>query len=437
MVLTTTTIINSPLIRTLEYQSFPLDHVSEFKKKMLNWLRPFSIFCYLDNQRYGFEPHQAECLVGVGVYDFVQGTDIKTADEFLKRKEWAFGHLSYELQHPAHQLSLSKEDKIGFPLFYFFHPQVVLEVGSNQVTIHGTHPEKIFAEIVATPFESKASAPSAIAVNPSLSKEAYMQKIRQLQAHIQRGDCYEINFCQEFSASGVDIDPFACFENLMRVSPNPFSAFYRLHDKYLLCASPERFLAKKGGRVYSQPIKGTSKRNLQSAAEDDKLKQALRQSQKEQSENVMVVDLVRNDLTKICREASVKVDELFGVYSFPQVHQLISTVSGEVKEDLCFSNIVEALFPMGSMTGAPKHRVMQLIDEYEVSSRGIFSGSVGYIHPDGDFDFNVVIRSIMYNATRQFLSYQVGSGITIYSDAEQEWEECMVKAEAIRQVLAL
>ncbi|MDQ3277477.1 MAG: anthranilate synthase component I family protein, partial [Bacteroidota bacterium] len=232
------------------------------------------------------------------------------------------------------------------------------------------------------------------------------------------------------------LDPFAVFQNLMAVSPNPFSAFYRQEDKFLLCASPERFLAKRGSRLISQPIKGTIRRDLADRQQDQRLKEALRLSAKEQSENVMVVDLVRNDLTRVCKPASVTVDELFGIYSFPQVHQMISTVSGEIQEGVLFSNILQATFPMGSMTGAPKRRVMQLIDAYEPSARGLFSGSVGYKTPGGDFDFNVVIRSILYNQSNQYLSYLVGSGITFYCDAEQEWEECMLKAEAIKKVLS-
>ena len=182
-------------------------------------------------------------------------------------------------------------------------------------------------------------------------------------------------------------------------------------------------------------MKGTIKRNPANQQEDNKLKEYLLQSPKERSENVMVVDLVRNDLTRVCMDGSVNVDELFGVYTYPHVHQMISTISGELKPEVKFSEIIEATFPMGSMTGAPKHRVMELIDEYEVSARGIFSGSVGYISPDGDFDFNVVIRSIMYNASQKYLSYQLGSGITFYSDAEKEWEECLLKGEAIKKVL--
>lgn len=183
-------------------------------------------------------------------------------------------------------------------------------------------------------------------------------------------------------------------------------------------------------------MKGTARRNLAHAAADEALKQKLYNSAKERSENVMIVDLMRNDLSQVCNEASVQVDELFGIYTFPQVHQMISTISGEIKEEISFTQLLKALFPMGSMTGAPKRRVMQLIDQYEEFSRGLFSGSVGYITPEGDFDFNVVIRSILYNAANGYVSCPVGSGITFYSDAEKEWEECLLKVEAIRQVLA-
>jgi para-aminobenzoate synthetase component I len=367
----------------------------------------------------------------------LEGDDIKAADGFFGDKEWLFGHLSYELKNSLHHLPTSKKDKVGFPLFYFFYPEVVLQLKGAVLSVYAPEPDRVYKEIEQTESTFRPAFVSSFAAKPVLSKENYVEKIKALQAHILRGDCYEINFCQEFFAEKVLLEPFAAFERLMQVSPNPFSAFYRLNDKFLLCASPERFLSKKGTRIISQPIKGTIQRDLSNAAHDEVLKAALRLSPKEQAENVMVVDLVRNDLTRICKPATVRVDELFGTYSFPQVHQLISTISGELNDSICLSQIMEAAFPMGSMTGAPKRRVMKLIDEYEPSARGIFSGSVGYKKPDGDFDFNVVIRSIMYNQKNQFLSYQVGSGITFYSDAEKEWEECMLKAEAIRKVLSL
>ena len=423
------------MIQTLNCQSFQLADISEFKKKMLDWLKPFSIFCYLDNQQYTISPHGSECIVAAGSRKFIQGKDISEANALLEENEWIFGHLSYELNASIYGVSSSKPDKIGFPLFHFFIPQIVLEIKNEKVSIHALVPADVFNEIITRQVTDEGSIGNALQFQPALDKANYIKKVEGLQQHILRGDCYEINFCQEFFADNAVINPFEAFENLMEVSPNPFSAFYRLNDKFLICASPERFLTKRGNKVISQPIKGTIKRQPSVKQEDERLKQELLHSQKEQSENVMIVDLVRNDLARICKEESVKVDELFGIYSFPQLHQMISTISGELKDGVSFSEIVDATFPMGSMTGAPKHRVMQLIEEYEPSARGIFSGSVGYFNPERDFDFNVVIRSIMYNASNRYVSYQVGSAITFYSDAEKEWEECMLKAEAIKKVL--
>lgn len=417
--------------------TIPIADMRGIKQKVLDWLRPFSTFCFLDNQEYASPLLEVECLAAAGVREKVSGDDASALNNFFQKKEWLFGHLSYELKNTLHSFSATtKNDKIGFPLLHFFVPEVVIVVKGKTLTVHAENPEAVCAQLLSQPEGTTALQTSPVDTAFVLSKEEYIQKIEALQAHILRGDCYEINFCQEAFAEGVQIDPFVVFQKLMQVSPNPFSALYRLQGKYLLCASPERFLTKKGNKLISQPIKGTAQRDLANKEKDDALKTSLQQSKKDKAENVMVVDLVRNDLTKICKPASVKVDELFGVYSFPQVHQMISTVSGELSEDISFSQILEAVFPMGSMTGAPKLSVMKLIEEYEPSARGIFSGSVGYKSPNGDFDFNVVIRSIMYNETEKLLSYQVGSGITFYSDAEKEWEECMLKALAIQKVLS-
>ena len=195
-------------------------------------------------------------------------------------------------------------------------------------------------------------------------------------------------------------------------------------------------LKRRETNIISQPIKGTSRRNLQDSAADEFSKTQLYNSNKDRAENVMVVDLVRNDLSKLCVEGSVQVDELFGIYSFPQVHQMVSTISGVLQPGISFAEIIRKTFPMGSMTGAPKKKVMELIETYETVKRGIFSGAVGYINPAGDFDFNVVIRSVLYNQSARYLSYLVGSGITFYSNAAAEYEECLLKAEAIKKVFA-
>jgi para-aminobenzoate synthetase component 1 len=422
---------------------------------MLNWANRFNIFCFLDNQYYSIQPQQYECLLAAGVAHSISSNNLKDLDGFLEDNEhWVFGHLSYELKNTIHRIYSNKEDKIGFPYLFFFVPRFLLQVRNDQLIIEAEDCDAVYRQILDQQSTIAGSLP--VAIQQRLSKEEYIQKIRQLQRHITLGDCYEVNFCQEFFAENAEIDPVTMFQKLIELSPNPFSALYKLNDQYLICASPERFIAKKGNEIFSQPMKGTAKREPSNKEQDERLKAGLKESAKDRSENVMVVDMVRNDLSKVCVEASVKVDELFGIYTYPQVHQMISTVSGRLKPEIKFSEIIEAVFPMGSMTGAPKHRVMELIDEYEVSARGIFSGSVGYISPTSplnplsiwkgkkaqgvvlgevDFDFNVVIRSIMYNASSKYLSYQLGSGITFYSDPEKEWEECLLKGEAIKKVL--
>lgn len=404
---------------------------------MLSWANRFNIFCFMDNNGYAIAPHRYECLLAAGGGDFVdaaQGATLSDLNAFLQTKAWTFGHLAYEAGYAFYDLKADKPDPIGFPSFYFFRPQYVLVLKGTELKIEGPDADAIYRQILDQPV-SPAVAGAPITFGQRMSREGYLEKIRQLQQHIQRGDCYEVNFCHEFFAEDVSVDPVSVFRRLNELSPNPFSVFYRLQDRYLVCASPERFLFREGAKIFSQPIKGTAKRIPGLEEEDFRQAKALWASAKEQSENVMIVDLVRNDLSKVCREGSVRVEELFGIYSFPQVHQMISTISGRLEEGTGVGAILEATFPMGSMTGAPKKRVMELIHGYEPSARGIFSGSVGYINPTGDFDFNVVIRSIMYNAASRYLSYQVGSGITFYSEAEREWEECLVKGEAIKKVL--
>jgi para-aminobenzoate synthetase component 1 len=402
---------------------------------MLNWATRFNIFCFLDNRQYSINPGTYECLLGAGIADSIQSGNIKDLDSFVQhKKDWIFGHLSYELKGELHGNKVLKQDPIGFPHYFFFRPQETLCIRDGMLHIYSKHPDDIYRQLMDTD-PPAVSRPATVNIQPAFSREAYTDLILKLQAHIRRGDCYEINFCQEFFANETVVDPAALFERLLEESPNPFSAFYRLEDRYLVCASPERFLSRQGDRLISQPIKGTIRRDLQNPAHDAALRDELFNSGKDRSENVMVVDLVRNDLSRICEDGSVKTEELYGVYAYPQVYQMISTISGIIRKDVSFSDLLKATFPMGSMTGAPKHRVMELIDRYEPTARGIFSGSVGYMEPGGDFDFNVVIRSIMYNHAKQYLSYQVGSGITFYSDPVKEWEECMLKGMAIKKVL--
>ncbi|HRE37701.1 MAG TPA: anthranilate synthase component I family protein [Chitinophagaceae bacterium] len=415
--------------------------VSDFeatKDKVLNWAKQFSTFCFLDNHQYQIEPHSVECLLAAGqkrMISSIAGSALHELEQFLdERKSWLFGHLSYDLKNEIENISSRHVDQVGFPDLFFFEPEILIRLSADEVCIEADDALAVF-EKIENYVNNSLPVTGSFQVKNRISKSQYVDYVRQLQKHIARGDCYEVNYCQEFFAEGAIIDPLHVYKRLSETSPNPFSALYRVHDKWLICASPERFLKRNGSSVISQPIKGTSRRAIDNVFTDELNKQTLYNSRKDRSENVMVVDLVRNDLAKVCREGTVKVDELFGIYSFPQVHQMISTVSGELKPYIRFEEIIRAAFPMGSMTGAPKRRVMELIEQYEQTKRGIFSGAVGYITPDGDFDFNVVIRSIMYNETSKYLSFQAGSGITFYSEAEQEWEECLLKAEAIKRVL--
>lgn len=414
---------------------FAITDFEEVKEKVLNWSQQFSTFCFLDNHRYQQEHHSSECLLAAGVkkeYRGKAGLEGVEADPLTRTDApWLFGHLGYGL---LDENVSSLPERLGFDDLYFFEPAVLIRFEPEGIHIESVDPDATWEAIQKTVPQAEKPLVKA-PIQQRFSREDYLQVIRRLREHILRGDCYEINFCQEFYLENCRINPLQVYQQLSRISPNPFSALYRTGDQWLICASPERYLRKEGGRILSQPIKGTSARDLGNAHSDLQQREALRLNAKDRSENVMVVDLVRNDLSRVCREGSVQVDELFGVYSFPQVHQMISTVSGQLREDISFMDIIRATFPMGSMTGAPKKKVMELISLYEKSRRGIFSGALGYISPERDFDFNVVIRSIMYNAAAGYCSFQAGSGITWYSDPEQEWEECRMKISAMEQVL--
>lgn len=422
-------------------QSFLIYNFQETKNQLLYWANQYGSCAFLDNQQYKSLHNSAECIVGVGamkVFSPVVNHQKELQAFIDDTNDWLFGHICYDYTNcKTAQLTSEKEDKICFESIYFYQPEIVLILSLDKLEIESLtlNPEVVFNEILSFSSKGETSLPPKLTLQSKITKEKYLSTINTIKKHILRGDCYEINFCQEFFSNEAFINPLSIYKQLTTVSPNPFSCYYKLSDKYLLCASPERYLKKVGNQLISQPIKGTIKRDKTNLFRDETYKEELKNSSKDRAENVMVVDLVRNDFSKICKEASVKVTELFGIYTFPQIHQMISTIEGELSEEITFEDILQATFPMGSMTGAPKRSVMKLIDLYEPSKRGLYSGAVGYISPEKDFDFNVVIRSILYNSSNQYLSYQVGSGITHYSDPEAEYEECLLKAASIRQVL--
>lgn len=420
------------------YHTFEVDDSNLFKQQMLAWANRSGICCFLDNQQYPSDYHSFECLVGVGCRSVFEpaGDFSPSLSRFIhSNPDWIFGHFNYETRHIIEGASVAQKPETGFPDYFLFVPEIVLLLNANKVTIGVINHEAslIFSQILQQ--EVITPAFYSIEFAQRVSREEYIHRIIRLQKHIQQGDCYEINFCQEFYATAT-IDPVSVYSQLVKISPNPLSAFYRIQDDYLLCASPERYVKKTGVKIVSQPIKGTSARDTLNDLKDALHKKQLRESAKDQSENVMIVDLVRNDLSKICEEGSVTVDELFGIYSFPHVHQMISTVAGILKKNTDFTEVLKATFPMGSMTGAPKKKVMELIENYEYGKRGIYSGTVGYFTPEKDFDFNVVIRSLVYNDTTKYISFHTGSAITASSDPETEYEECILKGKAIVDVFS-
>jgi para-aminobenzoate synthetase component I len=423
-----------------KFTSYFIKDFSVFKIQMLNFGKKFGIFCFLDNHGYEFNKSY-ECIAGAGaIKSIVAANDpgLTELDRFQKEnREWIFGHVAYDVKNEIEHLESSNPDGIRFPNIHFFVPEIVFILKKNELQIgagKSYDPQEIYNAIVSDNLK-EIPAGKTLTLESRFRRSEYIDTVKKLQEHIVRGDCYEINFCQEFYAEETIIDPYFVYHKLSTLSPNPFSAFYKYEDKFLICSSPERFLKKTGKTIISQPMKGTAKRITNDTKADEQQMKDLYNNEKERSENIMIVDLVRNDLAKICAEGSVYVKEFLRIYAFPQVHQMISTIQGNLKENISLSEIFSATFPMGSMTGAPKRRVMELIEKYERTKRGLFSGTIGYINADGDFDFNVVIRSMLYNKSGKYISIQAGSAITFKSIPENEYEECLLKVEAIKKAL--
>nr|WP_237690431.1 anthranilate synthase component I family protein [Salegentibacter tibetensis] len=420
---------------------------------MLQWSRQFEEIAWLDSNNYHQEHGEFDALLALGAFTAIK-TDYHQAFAKLQEyqqttKDWIFGYLSYDLKNDVEVLSSKNNDELHFPDIYFFQPQKLFLLKGIQLEMHylrmlDDEIEEDFNEISKLPITDNPQPTTENSqlttenrepkIQARISKEDYLKKVEKMLAYIQRGDIYEANFCQEFFAEDRKIEPMEVFQELNDISGPPFATFLKLEEHHLLCASPERYLKKSGSKLISQPIKGTDRRSPNSE-EDLEIAEQLSKDPKEQSENVMIVDLVRNDLSKIAKKGSVNVDELCKVYSFKQVHQMISTVSAEIDDGIPPVEALRATFPMGSMTGAPKISAMKIIEELEETKRGLYSGAVGYFTPNGDFDFNVVIRSILYNSVKKYVSFSVGGAITAGSDPQKEYEECLLKASAMRQAL--
>lgn len=423
-----------------QFESFPL--FPNAIDQMVRYASFFPTACILNSNSYSEKYSKYPFVAAFGVQEQIWIENQQAFPLLMEfhdtHREWMFGFFSYDLKNQLENLNSNNPDRIGLPLSHFFIPQILILPGKDELRI-GIHQNAwgipSHQEIYQLIQEQKANPsqePNPI-IHHSLSREEYVEKVQKIKNHIQVGDIYEMNFCMEFFAQECSINPFETYLKLNQLSPAPFSGFYRLPDHFLLCASPERFMQKTEDKIICQPIKGTAPR-AENPHQDLLLKENLRNNIKEQSENVMIVDLVRNDLSHTAQKNSVVVDELFGIYSFPQVHQMISTISSRMRPDLHFTEVIKNAFPMGSMTGAPKIRAMQLIEEYEITRRGLYSGSIGYITPEADFDFNVVIRSVLFNKQQQTLSFITGSAITSLASPLDEYNECLLKAKAMLRV---
>lgn len=426
-----------------------ISNIEEFKNKLLHCSDNYAHFAFFDSNNFEkknteYTYYEYDFLAACGSVEDIKGNnknDFNKFNVFNKlNNDWLFGFLSYDLKNELENLKSNNTDNLRFPNLHFFIPELVFVGKDNKVFVH--YLENLYLDSDIQKFVNDINKHNTlnhtnqkinISINSRFSREEYIQTVVDLKKHIQRGDIYEANLCQEFY-SNTKIHPVSTYLKLRNISPTPFSCFYKLDDKYLISASPERYIKKKNTKIISQPIKGTIKRSLDKD-EDKHLKNILKNDPKERAENVMIVDLVRNDLSKTAIKGSVKVEELYGIYSFTQVHQMISTVISEVEPSANIVDILKTTFPMGSMTGAPKIRAMELIEEYEKTKRGLYSGAVGYISPKKDFDFNVVIRSILYNQSKKYVSYTVGGAITSLAIPENEYEECLIKAKAMNEVL--
>ncbi|MGF1558014.1 MAG: anthranilate synthase component I family protein [Flavobacteriaceae bacterium] len=424
---------------------YNVEDVPNFKNSLLEWSQQFSEVVWFDSNEH------LDCYSSFGALLAVDALTSIVADaqnafgrlmNYQKEtNDWIFGYLSYDLKNDVEGLTSKNFDGLNFADLFFFQPKKIITLTGNLITMDYL---KMVEDEIRSDFEEISGCANTcdkgegvenhIHIRMRIFKDTYFKQVNQLLAHIHRGDIYEANFCQEFYAEDTEISPLDTYRKLNTISRAPFATFLRLGHNYLMSASPERYIKKTGNKIISQPIKGTAKRSL-SLLEDELLKERLSKDEKERAENIMIVDLVRNDLSKSALRGSVVVEELCKVRTYKQLHQMISTVTAFVPEDKNPIEILKETFPMGSMTGAPKLSAMRITEELEAFKRGLYSGAVGYFTADGDFDFNVVIRSILYNAREKYVSYAVGSAITAKAVPEKEYEECLLKAKAMKEVL--
>ena len=366
-----------------------------------------------------------------------------------KRGRWTMGWIGYDMHrhaggHRPHQLSqeLVPPHPGGWPVLHWWEPEVVMEwaAGEREPQVVVGEDAGMVADVLDAlkgPRDEANGSPSRngwAPLTPGWDKATYLEKFDAVQKALQRGDIYEMNLCMPWVGQAPGSESWTLFERLAQETKAPHSAYVQAGDHRVICASPERFLERRGSKLTSQPIKGTAKRD-KDPVQDKALRERLGASEKERAENVMIVDLVRNDLSRVAAPNSVEVEELFGLHTFSTVHQMISTVSCTLRKEVTPLEVMHATFPMGSMTGAPKSSAMDHISRIEGVQRGVYSGTIGYIDGQGDFDMNVVIRSLLHRADTGRVDATVGGALTLLAQGEEEHEECLLTIHALRNCM--
>ena len=351
----------------------------------------------------------------------------------------AIGYFSYEYGRKLMEVDSVKEDLVSIPdavlVFYDFyiiedrHEQRTYLIANGITREAAKLLDEMETRINGKPvyMQKESDTEYPIEVQPNFAKDEYKQAVDRMIRYIIEGDIYITNMTQQLTVKSDKV-PLDVFYDLRENNPSPFGGYFDYGDFQIVCASPERFLKMQKGHVNTRPIKGTRKRG-ETPEEDILMRTELENSEKDKSELLMIVDLERNDLNRVCRPGSVKVTELFSVEEYATVFHLVSDIEGDLEESKNVMDLLEAAFPGGSITGAPKYRAMEIIDELENNKRNLYTGSIGYLTLDGDCDFNIVIRTALYKNGKYFLG--VGGGITAESDLEFEYEETLQKAKAV------
>ena len=374
---------------------------------------PFSVLSEL-HQRYSFK--------NTSPFPFVGG---------------AVGYFSYDAAQYLEKLPSLATDDLAIPdmCFGFYDGILIIDHKKEEIYVSGST-EEIIKGIktkleAPLPISLEKNSDAEVLLTSTISHKEYLTKIQKVKEYILQGDIYEMNLTQRFSGC-FPKDPFTVYQNLRKISPSPFGCYLSFEDVQLLSSSPERLLQIQGQRIETRPIKGTRPRG-KTPQEDEKYKKSLLNSEKDQSELLMIIDLSRNDLSRICTPHSVKVTRLFGLESYSTVYHLVSTIEGHLKEGINVISAIKALFPGGSITGAPKIRSMEIIDELEPTKRSVYTGSIGYIGFDGSVDLNIAIRTMILK--EQQVHFQVGGAITYDSNPQKEYEETLHKAQGMLRAL--